>query len=277
MKSPLSLLVLLLCGGCAVSSSSPDSASELAGQPSWFPLGGEVYHENSRFEVQQEVLQFQPQPRWFLGFSRTVSKEEFEAWKKKQDGLVAVQLPEEIGRQVPSSPPYPRSVEDVCLQDQGATLHLAIEEADKPGVLLFTLTLSAGDRVIRREVEHRWTNVLPFLFAFFANGKAISRGLDSFGRMGGANTLVELVPAGSQKRWRLRVDAGSIGHVVASDVRELAVVACFSERQHVGFLPGSAGELSIRNPGDGGPQILIRSNIARLRRSGVGWAASQNR
>src|ERR1039458_9567575 len=54
----------------------------LNGQPSWFPLGGEVYQERNCTEAEKEVLAFTPEPRWFLGYSKSASMEEYNAFKE---------------------------------------------------------------------------------------------------------------------------------------------------------------------------------------------------
>ena len=278
MKNAMFFLMVLICAGCVSRFVPNDKTSELSGQPSWFPLGGEVHHQNKRFDAQKEILRFKSEPRWFLGFPEEVTKDEFEAWKKKQNAAMDIQFPKERGYQIPSSPPYPKSVEDIPRQNQGAALQLHIENADVPGELIFTLTLAAGERVVRREVEHRWTNVLPFLFAFFADGKAVSHKLASFGKVGGVNTLVDLVPPRTQKGWRLRVATESIDALVAPEVQELAIVAAFSERQHEGlFAGGLARAFDVWDMNDRKPQIIVRSNVIRIRRAGRGWVVSGHR
>jgi len=278
MKNAMFILMVLICAGCVSRFVSDDKTSELSGQPSWFPLGGEVYHANKRFDAQKGILRFKSEPRWFLGFPKEVTKDELEAWKKKQNALMDIQFPKEHGYQVPSSPPYPKSVEDILRQNQGAALQLHIENADAPGQLIITLTLAAGERVVRREVEHRWTNVLPFLFAFFADGKAVSHKLASFGKGGGANMLVDLVPPRTQKGWRLRVATESIDALVAPEVQELAIVAAFSERQHEGFFAEElARALQVWDMKNLKPQITVRSNVIRIRRADRGWVVSGHR
>ena len=280
MKNVLFFVCAIGVAGCG----SSDTGLGLSGQPSWFPLGVEVYHENERFEAQRGLLEFQAEPRWFLGSLKAVTKDEFETFEKKQHVVTKETPVPQAGQavedmyQIPASPPYPKKIGDVPLEDQGATLHLDVANGDTPVELVFTLKLTAGDRAVRREVEHRWTNVLPFLFAFFADGKPVSRELHSFDKMRGANQLVDLVPADGQKVWRLRVATESIDAIVGADAKEVAIVAAFSERQHEGYFPGDIiARFEVWDLEHVAPQITIRSNVVRLMRSGRGWVVSGDR
>src|SRR4051812_49047654 len=74
MRTLISVLAAItLCGSCG-SKPSPTSIvatqPALSGQPSWLPLGPEVYHENERDDAAKQVLSFRPEPRWFVGFAK---------------------------------------------------------------------------------------------------------------------------------------------------------------------------------------------------------------
>ncbi len=247
--------------------------------PSFFALGGEVYRANDRLEAEKQVLRFGDEPRWFAGFPREVSQEEYDAWEKQQ-AKRSQQEPAQGERvhQIPTTPAYPQSIHALPLKDQGATLRLDVERDGKAAAdeIVFTLTLAAGDRAIQREIEHRRTNLLPFLFAFTADGRPVSRESDGAIKEGGANQFIELVPAGSQKSWTIRVATSSLAGVVPADAKEIAIVAVFSERQHEGRVEGgplAMGEVfSSDYLKERRPQIVVRSNAARLVRLAKGWS-----
>jgi len=281
MKNAIFISIALFCVGCLSKSDPRNGMTGLSGQPSWFPLGGEVYHGNERFDAQKEILQFKSESRWFLGFPKAVTKEAFETWKKRRNGVIDMQVSEEHAYQIPSIPQYPKNIKEFPQESQGARLELRIGKAKTNGELILTLTLSAGDRVVRREIEHRWTNVTPFLFAFFADGEAVSRKLDAFGKMGGTNHLVEVVQPQKRRDWNLRVNTTSIDALVGAEAQEIAIVAAFSERQHEGYFYFSEYEImdleEVWNLKDLAPQITVRSNVIRLRRNDRHWEVLENR
>lgn len=241
------LILPLLCG-----------ASEVSERPIWLPLGtafrlcqpgtivngdtektnpvydtitAEVYQENDRLTVQTNVLQLIQEPRWFKG----------------------------------SKPPG--ALQDVPLTNQGASLALAIAPSNNQHSLHLVLTLKAQDRSVWRELEHRWTNILPFLFAFAEDGKPIGpRNPPSWSKFGGVNWMTELVPGGTSASWDVLIDTKSITAALSGrHPTTVTVVAAFSECQHE--VPALFG----RDDGDGGikgefkgPPITIRSNELRL-------------
>lgn len=150
MKTICILVLLMLPALCV--------AGEATDRPIWLPLGttyrvcnpgattqpprdndtvAEVYQENDRLTVQTNVLQVIQQPRWFKG----------------------------------SKPPD--TLDDVPLTNQAASLTLEIKPSANQHVLHLMLTLKAQERTVWRELEHRWTNIIPFLFAFTVDGKPI--------------------------------------------------------------------------------------------------------
>jgi len=265
----LTAVILIGVAGCA---------AELSGQPSWFALGPEVYHEQNRFKVQKELLSFDSGPRWFMCFPRKVSKAEFEAEVQRraaQGNHFSMEEPlsgEEYA--LPVELPMPKGLGDLPTTDQGASLALAIEPTPSRRVLRFILTLRAEGRAVQREVQHRWTNTLPVLFAFYADGKAVHREPEGLDMMGGINYLIMLVEKGRERRWVVNVDADSIKPLLADrPPRMLHVVAAFSDRQHEGYMPGAARFSDVLADSRlEGPQILIRSNVVGLRRDGEKWS-----
>ncbi len=266
--------------GCASTRSTATDATPPE-QPSWFALGGEVYHEQDRFELHKQVLEFVGQPRWFLAIPKRVNKEEFEALLESEKTKTEFEPPGP-NHQCFSSPdtdgkylidirmPYPKNIEEIPLVDQGASLRLEITETKTPSVMRFKLTLKASERTVCRELEHRCTNITPFLFAFFADGKPVSRPWGDFGKFGGTNGLVELVEKGQEYTWDLKVDTKSIDALLPdTPVRSLQIVACFSERQHqTGFM---GLDIHFGTERHTGPQILVRSNTVCLEKAADGW------
>lgn len=266
------LAVLVVSAGCGTAPPAPP--------PSFFALGGDVYHAEDRLEAEQQLLQFDPEPRWFAGYPRQVTREAYEVWEKQQRGVSRQEPSEgEPQYQIPTRPAYPRSVEALPRRDQGATLKLTAENDGLPAAeeVVLTLELAAGDRAIQREVEHRRTNVLPFLFCFTADGKPVSRECPGGVSDGGTKKFVELAPAKSQKTWTLRIATESLASLLPAGTGEATLVAVFSERQHEYYEEGgpmSGGEvwssiaLKTRPP-----QIVLRSNAVRLRKEGAKWSA----
>ena len=72
------LLIALIAAltGCGVTSPTAP--------PSFFALGGEVHHANDRHDAAKQELRFVGEPRWFAGFPKEVTEEQFVAWEKKQ-------------------------------------------------------------------------------------------------------------------------------------------------------------------------------------------------
>ena len=194
----LRLLAARIEGAEGPPRASSDSA-ELSGEPSWFPLGGEVYHSQDRFKAEGKPLAFKPESRWFVSLVRSRDPLEGKA-AEKQDGSATPgrdhQPPvkaEKAGSGPPLSPP--KRLDGLPLVDQGALLCFRVSPAESPDRVRFSLTLKAAERTVWREVEHRWTNTLPLLFAFYADGKAIQRRLTRFEK-GAAQD--------SQPRWPIR-------------------------------------------------------------------------
>lgn len=253
-KRFLFCLLPLLCGACAQPA-----------RPVWLPLGAtyrtcnpqyatqtpkgndivaEVYQENDRLTVQTNVLQVMQEPRWFTGFG--------------------------------SQPPD--TIQAISLTNQGATLSLQIQPTDSPDILLFVLTLNAGNRTLWREVEHRRTNILPFLFTFAADGKSIGPKPFAWGEICGANSMTELVSPGKSASWNLKVDSKSLLAAIGKyPFHTLTVVAAFSEYQH--DYPAFCGDPSQEWRGDKpqgyfkGPPIVLRSNVVALHFDGQTWKA----
>jgi hypothetical protein len=184
-----------------------------------------------------------------------------------------------------SGPPLlpPRQLDDLRLVDQGASLSFRLVPADSSDQLRFVLTLKAAERSIWREVEHRWTNTLPLLFAFYSDGKAVKQHLSSFEKWGGAIRSEKLVERGHEKRWSLLVDLKSLDAILENrQPHELALVAVFSERQHEGFFDKDKGSQKLKKrvqeredrlvePQVPQTAIVVRSNVVYLTRSGDRW------
>jgi len=257
MRALLIVGMLLAASGCGAKPEA-DAPREtapatptLTGQATWFPLGDEIYQEADIEKNQSAVHSFVSQPRWFIGEKDTLS--------------------------------YPKTLEDVPLTDRGATLRFEVEEEKAADLLRFNLTLKAGGRPVFREVEHRWNNLVPLLFAFYSDGKAVTENLFDFEKIGGVNWWRPLAKAGEERSWSLLVRTDSILALLPSkDPQTVSVVVAFGERQHEGYfrdekfrrlLGGNESSDPDENDAITHP-ILIRSNIVHLKWDGSGWAVS---
>ena len=237
----------------------------LTGQPDWFPLGGEVYHARDRVAAERAILEFRPQPHWFLGFPKPATPEQFAAWLKTQPGQFDLQKPVDGEFQIPTTPARPERLSDLSLKDQGASLKFTVEPSTDPDLLEFGLDLSADERAIQREIEHRHTNVIPFLFAFYVDGKAVRKEEQAFEKDGGSKQLVELVPTKSHRHSKLRVARKSLETILPAHASEVTIVAAFSERQHAGATDQLQFDGEVWDLEHIPRQILIRSNAVNVR------------
>lgn len=274
------LVVLLGVGGCHGEQAKP-APPALSGKPSWLAIGPDVYQEKDRDEAETQVLAVRSDcPRWFLGYSKSVSKEDFDAYlqEQRQDGTKILMESADGKHFLPTAVPYPRGFDDLPTEDQGVRLALGAGASNDPSYVLLTLKLSSQTRDVEREVEHRWTNTLPFLFAFYVDGQAVQVRSAGFGRDGGVNYAVPLVKAGGEHDWAVKVDAASL-RALLPDGRphELAIVAAFSDRQHEWFAEGSDHVMRLSQlfmGHEGHKQIVVRSEAARLQWTGERWAAT---
>lgn len=189
------------------------------------------------------VFAFDPAPRWFPG----------------------------MGEPLP-----PRTPAEIPTADRGVTLHLSGIEGE--GGLVLCLTLSTENRVVYREVEHRVSNEIPFLFGFIISGEPVRIARPTQGAWSGGRTLVKVVEPGESRTWRIPVDGASIDRVVGRSVGRVSIVAVFSERQpraaalaaewsktDIDVLPSTMEGTLARS------ETLVRSNELLLRRRGYGW------
>ncbi len=223
----------------------------------WFSLGvplpgtnggveAEVYYENEWLDYQTRTLSFLLQPRWF----RTAV--------------------------------IPNCLEDVPLSDQGTSLVLRITKTTN-GLLRFLLRVRSTKRDVWREIEHRNSNITPFLFTFFADRRPV-RALMSgqFANARGINTMTKLARKGEAYETELTICPDTIFDLAGGvKIKELSVVAAFGEYQHefprVEIRKSLRDFYANRRPWFSedylGPPILIRSDIVRLRHSPEKWEA----
>jgi hypothetical protein len=261
----LCLIAAITAAGCKGLRSRPPHATALVGQPSWLPLGPEVYHEQDVAASAEGVLRFRREPRWFVGFPRPGTREQFDAHMARSSSETSLIETQDGVYAIPSQPAFPTSIDDLSLDDQGSRLTLAISATDDPNILNMQLRLTAGRKPLFRQVEHRWSNTLPFLFAFYVDGQAVSIPSEGFGKLGGIVSLAPLIEAGQTGRWNVRVDAGSIrGLLPDSSSHVVSIVAAFSNSQHEGR---HVGAIHLGSPvlEDGDVEsMVIRSEPAEL-------------
>ncbi len=171
----------------------------------------------------------------------------------------------------------PARIDDLPLEVDGARLELAAH-AGSPGLLL-DVTLRAGARGLRRGVEHRSTNLFPFLFAFEADGVPVVVEETLHAKDGGMRSLVDLVPPRGERTWTLRLASASLDGVAPRPFpARLSVTAAFCELQHDTV---SATDLRAppTAPRDVGlrivPPALIRSQRVDLVRGPDGWRPAE--
>ncbi|MCB1134006.1 MAG: hypothetical protein KDN05_23000, partial [Verrucomicrobiae bacterium] len=262
-------LWLMLSGGLSIC-----AAADPQGGPMWYAVGAkfrdanpgttvngdagktnpvydqivpEVYHAADRGAIQKAVLSVVPSPRWFVGSA------------------------------------LPDSLDRISESEQGMTLQLRIRPQED-GRLVFVITVSAEQRDALTQIEHRRTDITPFLFAFFVDGLPVRRCSRSEGViLGGSRNEVMLVEKGGSVTWDLAVDPESILRLVGKrKFDRLSIVAAFSEHRQdpIGFFsdPKWSQECIARQfPGtesmpEAPPPIVVRSKEVALKFDGNSWA-----
>ena len=244
------------------------TAIVLAGQPSWLPIGPEVYQERDVAAAADDRLSVRRGPRWFDGFSVPGTREQFDAYMVRVEPGARYSVESAEPYPIPSPPPFPQSIADVPVSDQGCRLTLAVSPTSDPNTLVFRLRLSSGSAPLCREVEHRWSNTLPFLFAFYVDHTAVSVPAGAFGREGGIVSIVPLVAAGQTREWDVRVDAGSVRALLPDcSPHVVSVVAAYCNSQHEGYAPGAMRLLQrvLMEDGKVPTTVLVRSEPASVR------------
>lgn len=235
--------------------------AEAGAPPYWYALGGPLYFAHTREDAQRSILSFDAEPHWFPGYGEG-----------------------------PDS--RPRAIDLVETNPHGASLAVSVNphEVD-PRLLRLSLTLTAGDEALVREVEHRHTNVLPFLFALRADGRSVTSRVERsmWGRIGGAPRFADLVGANAQRHWDLVVTASSLERLLPDPLpEEIELAVVFGERQHdrPGFLLQDDPSFWNRRQGpsraqaaeSGPPELpdaLVASPVVKLRRVGRTWLPAE--
>jgi hypothetical protein len=248
------VIVLALLAGCQQSDLAPQSATRvhkkrdqqadpaLTGQPHWYRLGDEVYHAEEIAQAQGKRLSFIKQPRWFL-----------------------------------CNVAYPSDFRDIATDAAGVRVGFAVDATEDASTLAFTLTLTSTDRAVVRQFEHRWNNILPFLFAFYVDGQATSETqLIQWSKFGGARWCDFLIDPGERKTWRLKVNANSILALLPDNrAHAVSVVAAFSECQHEASVFAKDRPITSRSINSDGkahtPSLVVRSEPVNIEWSGSRW------
>jgi hypothetical protein len=153
---------------------------------------------------------------WGMPGQKAATKGEYEAYlaSLKRPGVAVLEEQAPRGQPeryaIPLEQLYPKSLADLPTEQDGVRLSLRIQPGRVAGRLRLDLALTSATRAVRREVEHRWTNTLPLLFAVYVDGKAVSIAPTAFGREGGISQLIDLVAPGGRRDWSLEVDGGSL-------------------------------------------------------------------
>ncbi len=234
-----SLLPCLL-GGCGASPPQPERQTPPA-ELTWFSVG-EV-----EAETKGGLLAIDPYPRWFVGPPEHVSEVEIarrRAAKGKvvYEALVRVTSDEEGYepgvRWIATVPPRPRRAEDLPTTQAGARLDLDVKPIDA-NELQLELTLHAGERALWRELEHRSTNVFPFLLGVEADGVPVRFPRMGSAHCGGISRFKTVVAAGASQRWTLRISRASVRGILeiasVGTPKTVGFVAVFCERKHIGW------------------------------------------
>jgi hypothetical protein len=226
--------------------------------------------------VQTEVLGLRKQPRWFLGMAKTTDSAEFTAyWSRMNAGFAASRPANADNFYIFVSPPYPATLQDIPLRDHGVTLGLDILTFPDPALLVLRLQLTSADQALSREVDPGWTNALPFLFAVYIDGKAVTLSATDGEKSGDAPYMVPLVNQGSTITWQIHLDAHSLAQMLPdAHPHSVALAAVFSNRQHEVYFGDAGPSLdSLIQPRGAQPdsQVLVRSSPVHLRWTGDRW------
>src|SRR5688500_3676559 len=110
------LLAPLLMASCVERAPVPrEVSSSLSGQPTWLPLGPDVYHTSTHVEAEKQVLALRLEPRWFLGYSKLGDERERDEYLSQvNEQLAGAKYTPEVVRAIdgrfviPTVPPYPK-------------------------------------------------------------------------------------------------------------------------------------------------------------------------
>ena len=162
MRKMMSLVpLLLLLSGChsvtrnADPRNDPSTSVALSGQPSWFPIGPEIYQERDVGDAEQQLLSLRSEPRWFLGFPKLASRKEYDAYLVaiRQQGTMQLQdqaIRDDGKYVIPSVPMYPKKLEDLPLEDQGVRLSLGVLTADDRAEVILNIEVVSRDKPLTR-------------------------------------------------------------------------------------------------------------------------------
>jgi hypothetical protein len=247
------------------------------GDATWLDLGGISYQESEVDDSAAGVLKFGKDPMWFLNEGTDASQLEADvlfARSFEEDAqLLKISGQSGLTKMLPVAPHSPVVPEQLPLEDRAVRLSLKLSPGTTPAILEMELNLSSAHRTLYREVEHRNTNVLPFLFSLKVDGKPLRIPDAGMSKEGGRDYLVQLVEPGGTRTWKLRVNEKSLRELLPdSSPHTIEMFAAFSERQHEGCA-GFANML-FENPWlrtEPGPQFIVRSAGAKLRWTGREW------
>lgn len=260
MRALLLAILCLVVSGCGAQDTPPRA------MPTWFSVGGDVYRFDEARAAQAGALSLGTYPRWFEGLP-------IDRADRPPDPPGTVRLEATVegdpSRRVTAAMPLPDRLRGLPRTHLGAQLTLAARTLPSSEDLELTLTLRAGARPLWREIEHRCTNVAPFLIGLFADGRPVRVAHQGSGKFGGIRSFVRLVEPNTERTWVLRIRRASVrAHLGKPSPAKLELVAAFSERQHSGIaLDALAGHVTPDVPDFEAPfeeQVLLRSNVATI-------------
>jgi len=276
----LAVISTLLFAATLSAQTTTTSSTAPTTHPAWLSLRELVYQEDSVEAGEKHVLSFEPNACWFLSYTHPVSKQQFDRYvdefRRKHGGVMEFQTRSDW--RLPDPLPYPTTLSDVPTEDRGVRLSLNVFPGPDAATLALDMILSSEKRPVWREVEHRYTVIVPMLFTFLVDGKPLTLPGHGFAKDGGSQSSVQLISAGrGQRRWSLRVSTESIKKLLPDDRPHLiSIAAAFSERQRVGLAAIELEDLGgffTPPKGHEGPQLLVRSNLALIQWTGKEWKA----
>lgn len=163
----------------------------------------------------------------------------------------------------------PRSVTELPREDRGVRLETTLSETTSTGLLNLEVRLISRDQNVRTE---SWAARPPFLAALEADGAPIVISTQGRGEITRRTGLMPLLAAGTEARWRLRLDARELERALPRPLpRVVHLTVAFCELRYSSVQGDNASERRVEDLGDAPPRaVLVRSERLALRRTDTG-------